>query len=121
MVLFSEHLEKMGFQINPYDPCIANKTIHGKQCTIAWYVDDAKISHFNKQVVTDVIEQIEERFQQMTVTRGKKHTFLGMDITYAEKGTTEITKKVLNELYRLTSCKNFLKESLGTRPRCPPK
>ena len=30
-------------------------------------------------------------------------------------------KKSLNELYRLTSCKNFLKESLGTRPRRPPK
>ena len=27
----------------------------------------------------------------------------------------------LNKLYRLTSCKNFLKESLGTRPRRPPK
>ena len=26
-------------------------------------------------------------------------------------------KKSLNELYRLTSCKNFLKESLGTQPR----
>ena len=30
-------------------------------------------------------------------------------------------KKCLNELYRLTSCKNFLKESLGTQPRRPPK
>ena len=33
----------------------------------------------------------------------------------------KILKKMLNELYRLTSCKNFLKESLGTRPRRPPK
>jgi hypothetical protein len=30
-------------------------------------------------------------------------------------------QKYLNELYRLTSCKNFLKESLGTQPRRPPK
>ena len=89
--LFSEHLEKMGFKINPYDPCIANKMVNGKQCTIAWYVDEAKISHVDKQVVTDIIEQIEERFQKTTVTRGKKHTFLGMDITYTEKGTAEIT------------------------------
>ena len=32
-----------------------------------------------------------------------------------------LSKKGLNKLYRLTSCKNFLKESLGTRPRRPPK
>jgi hypothetical protein len=36
-------------------------------------------------------------------------------------GTGMEKKKMLNELYRLTSCKNSLKESLGTRPRRPPK
>ena len=61
----------MGFEINPYYSCIANKMINGKQCTIAWYVDDAKISHVDSQVVTHVIEKIEERFQKMTVTCGK--------------------------------------------------
>ena len=91
--LFSEHLEKMGFEINPYDACTANKTINGKQCTIAWYVDDAKISHVDADVVTDVIQQIEERFQKMTVTRGKQHTFLGMDITYTSVGTAEVSMR----------------------------
>jgi len=42
----------MGFEINPYDSCIANKIIDKKQCTIAWYVDDMKISHANQDVVT---------------------------------------------------------------------
>ena len=27
-------LEDMGFKVNPYDPCVANKTIKGAQCTI---------------------------------------------------------------------------------------
>jgi len=34
-----------GFTINPYDQCIANKTINGRQCNIIWHVDDLKISH----------------------------------------------------------------------------
>ena len=46
----------MGFEINPYDSCIANKTINERQCTIAWYVNDMKISHVDKDVVTQVIQ-----------------------------------------------------------------
>ena len=91
--LFAGTLKKLGFVLNPYDPCIANKTIDGKQCTIARYVDDTKISHVNEKVVTEIIEKIEEQFGKMTVTRGKKHTFLGMDITYTDEGTAKITMR----------------------------
>ena len=45
----------MGFKLNPYDACVANKTINGKQCTIVWYVDDNKISHVDANVVTEII------------------------------------------------------------------
>ena len=72
----------MGFALNPYNSCIANCKINGKQCTIAWYVDDNMISHVDLDVVTSIIEKIEERFDKMTVTRGKEHIFLGMHIQY---------------------------------------
>jgi hypothetical protein len=32
--LLTSKLVAMGFKINPYDWCVANKTINGKQCTI---------------------------------------------------------------------------------------
>jgi hypothetical protein len=83
--LFSETLLEMGFQLNPVDKCVANKTINGEQCTVAWYVDDNKISHKDPKVVTEIIESIEKRFGKMTVTRGKVHTFLGMNITFNNK------------------------------------
>ena len=39
----SEFLIKdQGFQVNPYDWCVFNKVINGKQCTISWHVDDLK-------------------------------------------------------------------------------
>jgi hypothetical protein len=31
------NLEKWGFEIKPYDWCVANKIIDGKQCTIIWH------------------------------------------------------------------------------------
>ena len=33
----SEALQEWGFNINPYDWCVANKMINGKQCTIGWH------------------------------------------------------------------------------------
>jgi len=50
--LFTNTLVQMGFKLNPYDLCVANSQIKGKQCTVAWYVDDNKISHADDTVVT---------------------------------------------------------------------
>jgi hypothetical protein len=91
--LFHDTLKQMGFNINPYDPCIANCMIEGSQCTIAWYVDDTKISHVNPDVVTNIIDKLEHHFGKMTVTRGREHTFLGMNILYTEEQTAKITMK----------------------------
>ena len=84
----------MGFVLNPYDPCVANKIINGKQCTIVWYVDDNKISHVDAQVVTQIIELIEQHFGKMTVTRGKKHVFLGMEICFNDDTFSGNTQKL---------------------------
>ena len=43
--LFSTALVGMGFELNPYDLCVANAIIDEKQCTIGWYVDDNIITH----------------------------------------------------------------------------
>jgi hypothetical protein len=91
--MFSGTLKDLGFTINPYDPCVANCMINGKQCTVAWYVDDMKISHVDPNVVTDIIQKLEQRFDKMTVTRGKEHVFLGMNIKFTEKRTAIITMK----------------------------
>ena len=60
----------MGFKLNPYDLCVTNSQIKRKQCTVAWYVDNNKISHVDDTVVTNIIEKIEAKFGKMTVTRG---------------------------------------------------
>ena len=42
----------IGFELNPYYPCVSNKTINGKQLTLVWHVDDIKASHVEAEVVT---------------------------------------------------------------------
>jgi hypothetical protein len=54
----SSKLILWGFTINPYDGCVANKMIDGKQCTVLWHVDDLKISHVREDVNTDIIKRI---------------------------------------------------------------
>ena len=50
---FRGDLEAIGFQVNPYDPCVANRIIENQQHTVIWHVDDLKSSHVNKKVNDD--------------------------------------------------------------------
>ena len=39
------HIEEIGFETNPYDPCVDNMTINSSQITVCWHVDYPKLSH----------------------------------------------------------------------------
>ena len=85
----SASLIDRGFEINPYDWCVANKTINGNQCTVVWHVDDLKISHKESAVVDDFIASLNEEYGkvgEMSVSRGKKHEYLGMTLDFSEEG-----------------------------------
>ena len=58
----SGSLEEWGFERNPYDWCMVNKMVNGKQCTIVWHVDDLKVSHIDPKVVGDVLDQINQEY-----------------------------------------------------------
>eukprot|EP00980_Cylindrotheca_fusiformis_P011531 scaffold2712_cov143-Cylindrotheca_fusiformis.AAC.5 len=89
--LLTSTLIEEGFVVNPYDPCVANKIMpDGSQCTVCWYVDDLKISHVDKAVVENIVTQIEKPYGKMTVTRGNKHTYIGMDIEFPGNGEVKI-------------------------------
>ena len=83
---FTKILTDIGFKINPYDPCVANKMIDGQQMTICYHVDDCKLSHCRSKVNDRMIKWLrqeyviifEDRKGKMTVSRGKVHKHLGM-------------------------------------------
>lgn len=76
--------------MNKYDPRVVNKNINGSQCTICWYVDNVKISHKDKTVVTDVIQILEGKFGKVKVKRGIEHEFVGMKIKLLPDGNVSI-------------------------------
>ena len=82
-------IEEQGFEVNPYDWCVVNKVINGKQCTIGWHVDDLKISHVDKAVVEEIITKMNDRYGKespISVHRGPIQEYLGMTIDYTKKG-----------------------------------
>ena len=76
--------------MNPYDSCVVNKIINGKQCTIVWHVDDLKISHVDEAVVNDVISTLESKYGKMSMTIGNTHKNVGMNLKYNTNGTVTI-------------------------------
>ena len=44
-IKFVKILLSIGFELNPYDPCVANTTVDNLQLTVVWHVDDLKVSH----------------------------------------------------------------------------
>lgn len=80
-------LVKWGFEINPYDTCVANKMVDGKQCTVLWHVNDIKISHVSLDIVESVLKLLSEQYGReapLVVTRGRVHEYLGMTLDYSE-------------------------------------
>lgn len=91
---FTKSLTDIGFEINPCNPCVANKIIDGKQITICYHVDDCKLSHHKTKTNNDMIEWLCGEYKQMfkdgsgkmTVSRGKVHKYLGMTLDYSVRG-----------------------------------
>ena len=90
---FKEDLEKIGFKFNPYNPCVANNIVNGKQHTIRFHVDDLMCSHVDKQVNTRFLKWLNKMYGkcgEVKATRGFKHDYLGMTFDFSEKGKVKI-------------------------------
>ena len=76
----------MGLKVNPYDPCASNRIVCGTQQTIVWHVDDLKLPHLILREKTKIIQKLMKIYgKDMTVCRGKKHRYLGMDMDWSVK------------------------------------
>ena len=90
---FRASIEKIGFKVNPYDPCVANKMIDNNQMTLTWHVDDIKSSHVNPKVNDEFLKWLQKEYGQLAAvkaTRGKVHDYLGMTLDYNVHGSVRI-------------------------------
>lgn len=84
--------------------------IEGAQCTILWHVDDLKISHRDESVIKEILCWLEKTYGKIRTTRGKQHTYVGMDLDFSNEGKVEVTMiEYLNE-----TLEDFPEEIVGT-------
>ena len=96
---FCATLIREGFECNPYDPCVFNQMVNGKQQTVLFHVDDCKISHVNKKVNDKFINVLRKEYEsifedgtgKMKVHRGKVLQCLGMTLDFSVDGQVKIT------------------------------
>ena len=97
---------KWDFKMNPYDACVWNKMVNGKQFTIVFHIDDLMLSNKNPNIVTLYIRKLQQEYgsrEDLTVTRGKIHEYLGMTLDFRVKlevrfSQYEFLKKIFNSL-----------------------
>ena len=76
-------LEDMGFEVNPYDPCVANILVNWAQCTVCLHVDDLKVSHVDEAVVAAFSLKLEDHYKGRVKTHCCKiFDYQGMNLDY---------------------------------------
>ena len=95
-----------GFVMNPYDLCVWNKMVGGKQMSIMFHIDDLLMSHKHPHIVTLFINKLEQQYatrEPLTVTRGLIHEYLGVTFDLRVTGQVALSqydylKKFYNSL-----------------------
>jgi hypothetical protein len=92
---FRKDIESIGFEVNPYNICVANRKVNGKQQTVTWHVDDLKLSHVDSRVNNNFAHSCEKThgsddLGHVKVVRGKTHNYLGMILDFTDNGAMKV-------------------------------
>ena len=88
-----KELEAYGFEINPYDPCVASKmTDARKQLTVVWHVDDLMATCTDDFKLTKFSCYLGRIYgPKLSMHTSCKHDYLGVDIEFMDDGTLEVS------------------------------
>ena len=95
-----KELKEMSFEINPYDPCVANKVVDGTQMTVRWHTNDLMISRVGQCKILKSVRHIKDIYgDNLAKNVGMTHDYLGMTFDYAFEGEVRINMcKYLSEV-----------------------
>jgi hypothetical protein len=124
---FCGTLGRLGFEPNPYEPCVHNRIVSGKQQTVCFHVDDLKSSgqtETNDALVLKLRSEYEhiqsDGSGKMTVHRGKTHEYLGMTLDYNTPGVCEVSmKKYTQEI--ISEAEKCMDNCKGVKTSAAPK
>jgi len=79
-------LQHYGFELNPYYPCVANKTVNWKQINVSWHVNDLNVSHVNPKEIYHFLKWVQETYgsnAEVKSTCVKIHEYIGMKLDFS--------------------------------------
>jgi hypothetical protein len=87
----SKQLKIMGYEQNPYEECIFNKIVRGKQLTIALFVDDMMATCEDAQAIADDVTTLRARYKEVALHEGVQHSYLGINFDFSTPGSVKLT------------------------------
>jgi hypothetical protein len=92
---FRKDIESIGFEVNPYDPFIANRIVNGKQHTVSWHANDLKSSHVNNKVNNQFLQWLEKTYashdiRHVKAIQGNCHNYLAMILDFSIQGILQV-------------------------------
>ncbi len=88
-----KELEQYGFEVNPYDPCVANMTTSsGEPMTVIWHVDNLMgicMEDFELTKFSCYLAKIYG--PKLSMHMGNKHNYLGVDLEFNDDGTLDVS------------------------------
>ncbi len=88
-----KELEGYGFEVNPYNPCVASKmTDAGEQLTVVWHVDDLMATCENDFELRKFSCYLGRIYgPKLSMHTGRKHDYLGVDMEFMDDGLLEVS------------------------------
>ena len=97
----SGDMKNLGYNISKYDNAVFYKDILNKNILVLLHVDDMKFLALGGEKAIDIaINEIQSKYDETTVNRGKVFTYLGIDFDYSIPGevTLSMTHYVNNTI-----------------------
>ena len=89
--LLVSELKQLGYEQNPDEPCVLNRSVGGKQSTLIVHVDDIKAMSLIPGEIVRVHNALKQKFGEVSLKEGPKHIYLGMTFDYSFPGKVVVT------------------------------
>ena len=85
---------KLGYYVNPEDPCVFNRGEGEGQCTILLHVDDLMVSCRDQGPIDALWKALEERYEsKLVIRKGPVLSYLGMSLDFSVAGEVAVTQR----------------------------
>ena len=113
---FRKDIESIGFKVNPYDACVANRKTEGSQQTVCWHVDNLKSSHKKSAVNDRFLQWLNQKYGdivEVKAVRGNKHDYLAMIFIFKDG------KVIIDMTYYVDKMIEEFPDKLKEGTKCP--